>query len=244
MKTAIQQFVSAYNEAQQVSRRPDQVRRRHQGRRPAAGRPRRGGLQSQLRAVLAAGSSASSVFARLSDAGIALQRDGIAEGRRRQARAQADLPELAKLFSADGGGNPLAPANAASRRRLNAGTGADAECAGDRGSAVQPHRRAFTTLRSGAATRAVQHRAGQPDGAAHRLSALMRAVGRPLNRSSNAADRPGNCVTQQVAALAPPARASLAPPAPPQVTALRSGGSVFSVIMRCSRTQAARRASR
>jgi len=127
LKTLVQQFVGAYNEANKFL--ADQTRYNAdtktsatlQGDRVAVA------LQGQLRSLVATGSSASSVFDTLSSAGISLQRDGslkIDEGK--LASALGNLPELAKLFSADGGGNPLAVGIA---RRfdaladLNAGTG-------------------------------------------------------------------------------------------------------------------------
>lgn len=127
MKALIQQFVGAYNEANKFL--ADQTRYNAdtktsatlQGDRVAVA------LQGQLRSLVATGSSASPVFDTLSSAGISLQRDGslkVDDGK--LASALANLPELAKLFSADGGGNPLAVGIA---RRfdaladLNAGTG-------------------------------------------------------------------------------------------------------------------------
>ena len=127
MKALIQQFVGAYNEANKFL--ADQTRYNAdtktsatlQGDRVAVA------LQGQLRSLVATGSSAPPVFDTLSSAGISLQRDGslkVDDGK--LASALANLPELAKLFSADGGGNPLAVGIA---RRfdaladLNAGTG-------------------------------------------------------------------------------------------------------------------------
>lgn len=127
MKTLIQQFVGAYNEANKFL--ADQTRYNAdtktsatlQGDRVAVA------LQGQLRSLVATGSSASSVFNTLSSAGISLQRDGsLAVDDGKLASALGNLPELAKLFSAGGGGNPLAVGIA---RRfdaladLNAGTG-------------------------------------------------------------------------------------------------------------------------
>ena len=127
MKTLIQQFVGAYNEANKFL--ADQTRYNAdtktsatlQGDRVAVA------LQGQLRALVAGESGASSVFGTLSSAGISLQRDGslkVDDGK--LASALGNLPELAKMFSADGGGNPMAVGIA---RRfdaladLNAGTG-------------------------------------------------------------------------------------------------------------------------
>ena len=127
MKALVQQFVGAYNEANKFL--ADQTRYNAdtktsatlQGDRVAVA------LQGQLRSLVATESSASSVFGTLSSAGLSLQRDGslkVDDGK--LASALVNLPELAKLFSADGGGNPIAAGIA---RRfdaladLSAGTG-------------------------------------------------------------------------------------------------------------------------
>ncbi len=131
MKTLIQQFVGAYNEANKFL--SDQTRYNAdtktsatlQGDRIAVA------LQGQLRALVATQSSASSVFGTLSSVGIALQRDGsLKVDDTKLASALTNLPELAKLFGGDGGGNPLAIGIA---RRFdvladsNAGTGGSLE---------------------------------------------------------------------------------------------------------------------
>jgi flagellar hook-associated protein 2 len=109
MKALIQQFVAAYNEAnkflsEQTRYNPDtKTSATLQGDRIAVA------LQGQLRALVATQSDASPVFGTLSSAGISLQRDGslkVDDGK--LAAALTRLPELAKLFSAEGGGNPLA----------------------------------------------------------------------------------------------------------------------------------------
>lgn len=127
MKALIQQFVGAYNEANRFL--ADQTRYNAdtktsatlQGDRTAVA------LQGQLRSLVATESSASPVFGTLSSAGISLQRDGsLAIDDGKLASALTNLPELSRLFSADGSGNPLAVGIA---RRfdaladLNAGTG-------------------------------------------------------------------------------------------------------------------------
>jgi flagellar hook-associated protein 2 len=109
MKTLIQQFVTAYNDANKFL--SDQTRYNAdtktsatlQGDRIAVA------LQGQLRALVATQSSASSVFGTLSSAGMALQRDGSLKiDDTKLGAALTNLPELAKLFGSDGGGNPLA----------------------------------------------------------------------------------------------------------------------------------------
>lgn len=109
MKTLIQQFVGAYNEANKYL--SDQTRYNAdtktsatlQGDRIAVA------LQGQLRALVATQSGASSMFGSLSSVGIALQRDGsLKVDDTKLDAALTNLPELAKLFGADGGGNPLA----------------------------------------------------------------------------------------------------------------------------------------
>ncbi len=131
MKTLIQQFVAAYNEANKYL--ADQTRYNAdtktsatlQGDRVAVA------LQGQLRSLVATQSGASSVFGTLSSVGIALQRDGsLKVDDTKLSAALTDLPELAKLFGSDGGGNPLALGIARRFDALadtNAGTGGSLE---------------------------------------------------------------------------------------------------------------------
>ena len=109
MKTLIQQFVTAYNDANKFL--ADQTRYNADSKTSATLQGDRiaVGLQGQLRALVATQSSASSVFGTLSSAGMALQRDGSLKiDDTKLTTALTNLPELAKLFGSDGGGNPLA----------------------------------------------------------------------------------------------------------------------------------------
>lgn len=109
MKALVQQFVNAYNETNKFL--ADQTRYNAdtksaatlQGDRVAVG------LQGQLRTLVATQSSASSVFGTLSSVGISLERDGALKiDTGKLDKALENLPELSKLFSADGAGNASA----------------------------------------------------------------------------------------------------------------------------------------
>lgn len=109
IKGLIQQFVAAYNEtnkflADQTRYDPGaQAGATLQGDRIAVS------LQGKLRSLVAASSSASSAFGSLSSAGLHLQRDGSLKiDDTKLDTALKNLPELAKLFNADGGGNAAA----------------------------------------------------------------------------------------------------------------------------------------
>jgi len=109
MKALIQEFVTAYNEANKYL--ADQTRYNAETKTAATLQGDRiaVGLQGQLRALVATQSSGSSVFGTLSSVGIAMQRDGsLKVDDAKLANALTNLPELSKLFSADGAGNPLA----------------------------------------------------------------------------------------------------------------------------------------
>ncbi len=106
MKTAVEDFVKAYNElASHIAAQTkyDDVSKR--------GGPMQGdslvlGIQRQMRAVMANASSASAVFGRLSDIGITLQRNGtLAIDSAKLDNGLADLPELRKLLATDGADN-------------------------------------------------------------------------------------------------------------------------------------------
>ena len=109
IKGLIQQFVAAYNEANKFL--GDQTRydpgtktsATLQGDRIAVS------LQGQLRNLVAAHSTASTVYDSLSSVGIHLQEDGslkVDDGK--LDSALVNLTEVARLFSSDGAGNPLA----------------------------------------------------------------------------------------------------------------------------------------
>lgn len=103
MRTAVTNFVNAYNAL--VSYVKDQTKYNEgaktastlQGDRTAIG------LQQQLRSLLGGSSSASSVFARASDIGLDVQKDGtIKVVSAKLNTALANPTELAKFFNADG----------------------------------------------------------------------------------------------------------------------------------------------
>jgi flagellar hook-associated protein 2 len=106
VKTAIEDFVKSYNELSAHIR----TQTRYDDATKTAG-PMQGdslvlGIQRQLRAVLADASTASSSFARLSDIGITLQRDGsLAIDASTLDNAIANPAELRKLLATDGAGN-------------------------------------------------------------------------------------------------------------------------------------------
>ena len=113
VKTAIQDFVKAYNDVTAFIREQTKVDNiAKKGADSAAQGPPLAGdrtvisLQSQLRNVLNESSGASSVFSRLSDIGIAMKVDGTLETKTSKLDAGlANLPELKKLFAADNGNN-------------------------------------------------------------------------------------------------------------------------------------------
>jgi|CXWL01.1.fsa_nt_gi flagellar hook-associated protein 2 len=82
---------------------------------PLQGDSTAGGLQRQLRELLNAGSGASTVFARLSDVGLEMQRDGtLSVNAGKLDTATGNLTELKKAFS---NSDPLVPANDGFARR-------------------------------------------------------------------------------------------------------------------------------
>ena len=109
LKSLVQQFVGAYNEANRFLAAQTRYNADTKTSATLQGDRTAVTLQGQLRALVAAQSGASSVFGTLSSAGISLQRDGsLAIDDGKLASALGNLPELARLFSADGSGNPQA----------------------------------------------------------------------------------------------------------------------------------------
>ncbi len=106
VKTAVEEFVKSYNELASYIRTQTQYDEASQRGGPMQGDSLVLGMQRQLRAVFNDASSASSVFGRLSDVGLSLQRDGTLEIRAGALdNGLANLGELKKLFAADGVGN-------------------------------------------------------------------------------------------------------------------------------------------
>jgi flagellar hook-associated protein 2 len=115
VKTAIQAFADSYNELARTI--ADQTRYDPTSRQggPLQGDSAVGSLQRQLRGLINSGSGASSVFSRLSDVGLQLQRDGTLQVNTTKLDAALNNPqELRKAFSNTGSGDS---ANAGFARR-------------------------------------------------------------------------------------------------------------------------------
>ena len=100
VKAAIKTFADAYNELARTIAEQTKYDPASKVAGPLQGDSTVGGLQQQMRAVLNAASGASAAFPRLSDIGLALQRDGtlsVDEGR--IDSAMANLGELRKAFA-------------------------------------------------------------------------------------------------------------------------------------------------
>jgi flagellar hook-associated protein 2 len=102
VKTAIQDFASAYNNLVKAIAEQTRYDPASKTGGPLQGDSAATGLQRQLRSLLGAGSEASSTFRRLSDVGLAVQRDGTlsVDGARLDG-ATAQLAELRKAFAAN-----------------------------------------------------------------------------------------------------------------------------------------------
>jgi flagellar hook-associated protein 2 len=100
VKTAVKAFADSYNElARNIA---EQTRFDASTRRAGTlqGDSAVGSLQSQLRALVTGSSGASSVFGRLSDVGVQMQRDGtLSVDSTKLDAATLNLPELKKAFS-------------------------------------------------------------------------------------------------------------------------------------------------
>ncbi len=119
MKKAVAGFVDAYNDAGQAicRRRPSTTPPPRPPARCRATAPPLG-LQRQMRALLGASSGASTAFARLSDIGLEMQRDGtLSVNGSKLDNALANLPELKKLFA---NGDSATPAQRRLRTRFRA----------------------------------------------------------------------------------------------------------------------------
>jgi flagellar hook-associated protein 2 len=106
IKTAITDFVSAFNAAASYIR--SQTAYNAETKTAGAMQADQGtlALQSQLRAVINEASSASGTFSRLSDIGIALKTDGTLETKAAKLdSAMGNLAETRKLLAADGTGS-------------------------------------------------------------------------------------------------------------------------------------------
>ncbi len=117
VKTAIQGFADAFNAL--AKNLTDQTKYDAASKTggPLQGDSAATSLQRQLRALLNTGSGASSVFGRLSDVGLQLQRDGtLSVNASKLDSAVANLPELKKAFS---NSDSVTPANDGFARRFS-----------------------------------------------------------------------------------------------------------------------------
>jgi flagellar hook-associated protein 2 len=102
VKTAIQDFASAYNNLVKAIAEQTRYDPGSKTGGPLQGDSAATGLQRQLRSLLGAGSEASSTFRRLSDVGLSVQRDGtLSVDSARLDGATAQLAELRKAFAAN-----------------------------------------------------------------------------------------------------------------------------------------------
>jgi flagellar hook-associated protein 2 len=101
VKTAIQDFANAYNALTKAISEQTRYDAASKTGGPLQGDSAATGLQRQLRSLLGAGSEASATFRRLSDVGLALQRDGtLSVDASKLDAATSNLPELRKAFAA------------------------------------------------------------------------------------------------------------------------------------------------
>lgn len=100
MKKTLQDFAAAYSELAKLIATDTRYDATSKTSGPLQGDGAVVGLQSRLRAMLGATSGASSAYARLSDAGFEMQRDGsLSVNTTKLDKALANLPELKKLMS-------------------------------------------------------------------------------------------------------------------------------------------------
>ena len=104
VKAAVTDFISAFNTLAAFIRTQTAYNTDNKSGGALQGDSATLSLQSQLRAVLNEGSSASSTWSRLSDIGIGIKSDGTLQtNETKLGNALGNLPELKKLLSADGG---------------------------------------------------------------------------------------------------------------------------------------------
>ena len=103
VKTAVTDFISAFNTLAGFIRTQTAYNADNKSGGALQGDSATLSLQSQLRAVLNEGSSASSTWSRLSDIGIGIKSDGTLQtNEAKLGNALGNLPELKKLLSTDG----------------------------------------------------------------------------------------------------------------------------------------------
>ena len=100
VKTAIQDFATAYNNLVKAIAEQTKFDAASRTGGPLQGDSAATGLQRQLRSLLGAGSQASATFARLSDVGLAVQRDAtVSVDRAKLDCATGNLAELKQAFA-------------------------------------------------------------------------------------------------------------------------------------------------
>jgi flagellar hook-associated protein 2 len=100
VKTAIQSFADAFNALSKNIAEQNKYDAASKTGGPLQGDSAATGLQRQLRALVNAGSGASTVFTRLSEVGLTMQRDGtLSVDSAKLDSATADLTELKKAFA-------------------------------------------------------------------------------------------------------------------------------------------------
>ena len=100
MKKSVQGFVDAYNALSKLIAGQLKYDATNKTSGPLQGDSAAVGIQRQMRALVGASSAASSVFARLSDVGLELQKDGsLAVDAGKLDAALAKLPEMRKFFA-------------------------------------------------------------------------------------------------------------------------------------------------
>lgn len=189
VKTAVEDFVKSYNELANYIRTQTRYDEANQRGGPMQGDSLVLGMQRQMRAVINDPSSASSVFGRLSDIGISLQRDGtLAVNTTGLDNGLANLGELKKLFATDGASN----ADSGFMRRFK-----------ELGDALLGSDGAFVT-RTGTLRASIERNEERQDQMQARLESTerrLRAQYTALDRTMGQLNGLSNAVTQQMQAL-------------------------------------------
>jgi len=116
LKKAVQTFADAYNALAKLLASDVKYDAASKTGGPLQGDSGAVGLQRQLRVLMGASSGASTIFTRLSDVGLEMQRDGsVTVNATRLDAGLANLPELKKLFA---NADTLVPANNGIARQL------------------------------------------------------------------------------------------------------------------------------
>jgi flagellar hook-associated protein 2 len=189
VKTAVEDFVKSYNELASYIRTQTSFNEASQTGGPMQGDSLVLGMQRQMRAVLNDPSSASSVFGRLSDVGLSLQRDGtLAINASTLDNGLANLGELQKLFATNGTTN----ANSGFMRRFK-----------ELGDVLLGPEGAFDT-RKGSLQARIERNGDRQDQMEARLASTerrLRAQYTALDRNLGQLNGLSSAVTQQMQAL-------------------------------------------